>query len=116
MIGPDDVFRSNFFAAASYLAASAEADERVRKGLLAQSAQMFLHPKQPTVLGCGAAKAIANSGDKGALYLPQVAVDEGWDLEQMLVNLCRKAGLADDAWQGEEARFYVFGGQWFGEE
>jgi HEAT repeat protein len=69
MIGPDDLFRTNFFAAASYLAASAEADERVRKGLLAQSAQMFLYPTQPTVLSCGAAAAIANSGDKGALYL-----------------------------------------------
>jgi AMMECR1 domain-containing protein len=34
----------------------------------------------------------------------------------MLVNLSRKAGLEDDAWQGEGVRFYAFGGQWFGEE
>jgi AmmeMemoRadiSam system protein B/AmmeMemoRadiSam system protein A len=51
----------------------------------------------------------------GALFLPQVPVEEGWDLEATLVNLCRKAGLPDDAWQRPDARFYVFGGQWFGE-
>ncbi len=55
-------------------------------------------------------------GEKdGALFLPQVAVDQGWDVEATLINLCRKAGLPDDAWQRPDARFYVFGGQWFGE-
>jgi AmmeMemoRadiSam system protein B/AmmeMemoRadiSam system protein A len=53
--------------------------------------------------------------DKGALYLPQVPTEQGWDLEATLVNLCRKAGLPDNAWQREDARFYTFGGQWFGE-
>jgi AmmeMemoRadiSam system protein B/AmmeMemoRadiSam system protein A len=51
----------------------------------------------------------------GALFLPQVPVDEGWDLNETLVQLCRKAGLPDDAWQRSDARFYVFEGQWFGE-
>ena len=53
--------------------------------------------------------------DKGALYLPQVPVEQGWDLQATLVNLCRKAGLPDDAWHRDDARFYVFTGQWFGE-
>jgi hypothetical protein len=53
--------------------------------------------------------------DKGALYLPQVPLEQGWDLQATLVNLCRKAGLPDDAWQRDDARFYVFTGQWFGE-
>jgi hypothetical protein len=53
--------------------------------------------------------------DKGALYLPQVPPEQGWDLEATLVNLSRKAGLPDDAWQREDARFYTFAGQWFGE-
>jgi AMMECR1 domain-containing protein len=52
---------------------------------------------------------------QGALYLPQVPLTQGWDLATMLANLCRKAGLPDDAWQRPDARFYVFGGQWFGE-
>jgi AmmeMemoRadiSam system protein B/AmmeMemoRadiSam system protein A len=53
--------------------------------------------------------------DKGALFLPQVPPEQGWDLEATLLNLCRKAGLPDDAWQRDDARFYVFAGQWFGE-
>jgi AmmeMemoRadiSam system protein B/AmmeMemoRadiSam system protein A len=53
--------------------------------------------------------------DKGALFLPQVPPEQGWDLQATLLNLCRKAGLPDDAWQRDDARFYVFTGQWFGE-
>jgi AmmeMemoRadiSam system protein B/AmmeMemoRadiSam system protein A len=53
--------------------------------------------------------------DKGALYLPQVPPEQGWDLQATLLNLCRKAGLPDDAWQRDDARLYVFTGQWFGE-
>jgi AmmeMemoRadiSam system protein B/AmmeMemoRadiSam system protein A len=53
--------------------------------------------------------------EQGALFLPQVPAEQEWDLEATLINLCRKAGLPDDAWQRSEARFYVFGGQWFGE-
>jgi AmmeMemoRadiSam system protein B/AmmeMemoRadiSam system protein A len=53
--------------------------------------------------------------DKAALFLPQVPLDEGWDLAQTLVALCRKAGLSDDAWQRSDALLYVFTGQWFGE-
>jgi AmmeMemoRadiSam system protein B/AmmeMemoRadiSam system protein A len=52
----------------------------------------------------------------GALFLPQVPLEQGWNLEDTLVNLCRKAGLPDDAWKRSDARFYVFEGQWFGEE
>jgi AmmeMemoRadiSam system protein B/AmmeMemoRadiSam system protein A len=53
--------------------------------------------------------------DKGALFLPQVPPEQGWDLQDTLLNLCRKAGLADDCWQRSDARFSVFEGQWFGE-
>jgi AMMECR1 domain-containing protein len=53
--------------------------------------------------------------DKGALYLPQVPPEQGWDLAATLLHLCRKAGLPDDCWQRDDARFEVFAGQWFGE-
>jgi AmmeMemoRadiSam system protein A len=55
-------------------------------------------------------------GQKGALYLPQVPPEQGWDLDETLLQLCRKAGLPDDAWQRDDAHFYVFAGQWFGED
>ena len=54
--------------------------------------------------------------NQGALFLPQVAPQEGWDLPATLLNLCRKAGLADDCWQRRDARFYALTGQWFGED
>ena len=41
---------------------------------------------------------IVKAGQQGTL-LPQVAADRGWDADQFLVQLCRKAGLPDDAWQ-----------------
>jgi AmmeMemoRadiSam system protein B/AmmeMemoRadiSam system protein A len=53
--------------------------------------------------------------DKGALYLPQVPPEQGWDLQATLLNLCRKAGLPDDAWQRDDTLFYAFSGQWFAE-
>jgi AmmeMemoRadiSam system protein B/AmmeMemoRadiSam system protein A len=53
--------------------------------------------------------------DKGALFLPQVPPEQGWDLQATLVSLCRKAGLPEDAWQREDARFFAFSGLWFGE-
>jgi AmmeMemoRadiSam system protein A len=53
--------------------------------------------------------------DKGALFLPQVPPEQGWDVAATLLNLCRKAGLGDDCWQGEDARLHVFAGQWFAE-
>jgi AmmeMemoRadiSam system protein A len=53
--------------------------------------------------------------EAGALFLPQVPVDQGWDVDDTLLNLCRKAGLPDDAWKRDDAHFYVFGGQWFAE-
>jgi AmmeMemoRadiSam system protein A len=56
-------------------------------------------------------------GEKnGALFLPQVPLEQGWDLEATLIELCRKARLPDDAWRRPDARFFAFAGQWFGED
>lgn len=43
-----------------------------------------------------------------ALFLPQVAVEQGWTREETLAHLCLKAGLPQDAWQGADCRFLVF--------
>lgn len=42
-----------------------------------------------------------------AVFLPQVAPEQGWDLPTTLAHLCRKAGLPVDAWR-EGARLWVF--------
>jgi len=80
----------------------------------------LLHPmrsvESPDEIQIGRDGVLMRVGENdGALFLPQVPVEQEWDLEATLVNLCRKAGLPDDAWQRSEARFYVFEGQWFGE-
>lgn len=42
-----------------------------------------------------------------AVFLPQVAPAEGWDLETTLTQLALKAGLAPDGWR-QDAVFQVF--------
>ena len=45
---------------------------------------------------------------RSAVFLPQVAPEQGWNLEQTLTYLSRKAGLSGDAWRSPDARFTVF--------
>ena len=56
--------------------------------------------------------AIEHQGRRG-LLLPQVAVQHGWDAETFLTEVCRKAGLDDDAWKQPDAAVHVFPAQVF---
>jgi hypothetical protein len=58
---------------------------------------------------------VLNKDGRSAVFLPQVAPEQGWDLETTLANLSVKAGLAPDAWK-EGASFQVFQAEVFGEE
>ena len=53
-------------------------------------------------------------GMRRGLLLPQVATEWGWTSDQFLRQTCRKAGLADDAWQ-HGAQVYRFEADVFGE-
>lgn len=44
---------------------------------------------------------------RSAVFLPQVAPEQGWNRDEMLDNLCRKAGLSSDCWR-QGAEFYTF--------
>jgi len=50
---------------------------------------------------------LMKKGGHSAVYLPQVAVEQGWDLEETLDHLCRKAGLSAGDWK-KGATFYTF--------
>jgi AmmeMemoRadiSam system protein B/AmmeMemoRadiSam system protein A len=50
-----------------------------------------------------------------AVFLPQVAPEQGWDVDQTLTQLSLKAGLPGDGWK-KGARFQVFQAEVFGEE
>lgn len=56
-------------------------------------------------LECGAARSV---------FLPQVAPEQGWSRQDLMRELSRKAGLADDGWT--RARLGVFETESFSEE
>ena len=45
---------------------------------------------------------------RSAVFLPQVAPEQGWDKETTLAHLSMKAGLKPGAWQISDAQFQVF--------
>jgi len=49
-----------------------------------------------------------------AVFLPQVATEQGWNREEMLDNLCLKAGLTAGCWK-EKTQFSTFQAVVFGE-
>ncbi len=51
---------------------------------------------------------------QSAVFLPQVAPEQGWDLETTLGHLCMKAGLPSSAWKSD-CEFHVFEADVFGE-
>jgi len=57
-----------------------------------------------------------HAGSKGGgLLLPQVPLEQGWDVPAFLEGVCRKAGAEPDAWQGSESQLYRFSAQVFQE-
>ncbi|MFH1182957.1 MAG: AmmeMemoRadiSam system protein B [Candidatus Moraniibacteriota bacterium] len=51
---------------------------------------------------------VQNSGRSG-VFLPQVALETGWELEEFMAHLCRdKAGLPADCWQDSSTEVYIF--------
>lgn len=58
---------------------------------------------------------VVEKDGRSAVFLPQVAPQQGWDIAQTLTHLSQKAGLPPDAWQ-DGASFTVFEAIVFGEE
>lgn len=54
------------------------------------------------------------AGQQAGLLLPNVATEQGWDTEQLLQAVCRKAGLPLDAWRDEATVLEVFESYYFG--
>jgi len=58
---------------------------------------------------------IIRKGERSAVFLPQVAPEQGWDRADTLRHLCRKAGLRVDEWKEPGMKFFVFTAQVFDE-
>jgi len=69
----------------------------------------------PDQIRIGTDGVVLSKNGRSAVYLPQVAPEQGWDVEQTLTNLSLKAKLPKDAWK-EGASFLVFQAVVFGEE
>jgi AmmeMemoRadiSam system protein B/AmmeMemoRadiSam system protein A len=68
-----------------------------------------------TAIRVGKHGVVLTKAGRRAVFLPQVATEQGWDRDTMLDHLSRKAGLATDAWR-RGADFEVFTAQVFSEE
>ena len=56
---------------------------------------------------------VVQAGRQGVL-LPQVPVEQGWEREEFLAQICLKANLPPDCWR-EGATLYTFTAVVFGE-
>ena len=45
---------------------------------------------------------------RSSVFLPQVPVEQRWDLTTYLEQLCNKAGLPKDAWKEKDAQLFFF--------
>lgn len=59
---------------------------------------------------------LLKKGSHQAVFLPQVALEQGWDLPETLRHLSLKADLPADAWQDPQIEFRVFSAEVFHEE
>jgi AmmeMemoRadiSam system protein B/AmmeMemoRadiSam system protein A len=69
----------------------------------------------PEAIVVGKHGVVLQKGGRSAVYLPQVAPEQGWNRDQMLDHLCEKAGLPSDCWH-QGTRFSVFEAQVFHED
>jgi AmmeMemoRadiSam system protein A len=55
-------------------------------------------------------------GGRAGVLLPQVPVEQGWDLDEYLDYICVKAGLPPESYNASDATLYTFTAVVFGEE
>ena len=59
---------------------------------------------------------LLTQGFSRAVFLPQVATEQGWDLATTLTHLSLKAGLSEDSWKQDNCEFEVFQAEHFSED
>ncbi len=70
----------------------------------------------PQLIRLGQDGIIFSKSHCRALFLPQVAPEQGWDLEMTLSALSRKAGLPPSEWKEPGSNFEVFQAEYFDEK
>ncbi len=70
----------------------------------------------PETVRVGVDGVIMRLEGRQAVFLPQVATEQGWDRDTLLTRLSRKAGLPGLAWRRPECALLTFQAQVFGED
>jgi uncharacterized protein (TIGR00296 family) len=58
---------------------------------------------------------VMEKGYHSGLLLPQVPIEQEWDIQEFLENLCYKAGLPYGSWKDKDTKIYNFQAQVFHE-
>jgi AmmeMemoRadiSam system protein A len=59
---------------------------------------------------------LLTKGGRSGVLLPQVPVEQGWDLDEYLDYICVKAGLPPRSYEAADAKLYTFTAVVFGEQ
>lgn len=65
-------------------------------------------PITPTEIVPGRHGLYVVRGPRRGVLLPQVATQYSWSRDKLLAEICRKAGVPDDAWKDKETRLFAF--------
>lgn len=84
-----------------------QAAELARLGLEVSVLSALRPLAEPTHFEVGRHGLLLRRGQQRAVYLPQVATEQGWDRQTTFEHLCRKANLPAGAWR-QGATFQVF--------
>ncbi len=69
----------------------------------------------PEAIQIGRDGVLIEKSGRSAVFLPQVAPEQGWDRDEMLDHLCEKAGLSRGCWK-QGTTFRTFQADVFGEK
>jgi len=71
----------------------------------------------PDDIRLGIDGVLIRKGFRSGVFLPQVATETGWSRDEFMSNLCaHKAGLAPEAWKGDDVEIYTFTAEVFSEK
>jgi len=60
---------------------------------------------------------LVRNGFRSGVYLPQVAIETGWDKNEFMDSLCmQKAGMPRNSWKNKGCDIYIFSAEVFGEK
>jgi len=68
----------------------------------------------PSAVRVGTDGVLLRKDGRSAVFLPQVATEQGWSRDEMLDRLCQKAGLPGGAWR-QDAELWTFQAMVFAE-